>query len=76
MWKKIITIFYPGKNLFHEIIKSDLRTYDNAWKIEKVQSDDNTTGCFLDYPYFKEYYELIAIDLSKQQKIDAEPKAI
>ena len=32
--------------------------------------------CLLDYPYFEEYYKLIAIDLSKQQKLDADPKAI
>ena len=32
----------------------------------------------LDYLYFKRYYKLIAIDLSKQQKqkLDADPKAI
>ena len=39
------------------------------------QGDDYTTGCLLDYPYFKKYYELITIDLSKQQKLDADPKA-
>ena len=32
--------------------------------------------CLLDYPYFKKYYELIAIDLSKQQELDADPKVI
>ena len=30
----------------------------------------------LDYPYFKKYYKLVAIDLSKQQKLDADSKAI
>ena len=40
------------------------------------QGDDSTTRCLLDYPYFKNYYELITIDLSKQQKLDADPKAI
>ena len=30
----------------------------------------------LDYPYFKKYYKLISIDLSKQQKLDADPKTI
>ena len=30
----------------------------------------------LDYSYFKENYELIAIDLSKQQTLDADPRAI
>ena len=30
----------------------------------------------LDYPYFKENYKMIAIDLSKQQALDADPRAI
>ena len=30
----------------------------------------------LDYTYFKKYYKTIAIDLSKQQALDADPKAI
>ena len=34
------------------------------------------TGCLLDYPYFKENYKFFAIDLSKQQALDAVPKAI
>ena len=34
------------------------------------------TGCLPHDPYFKKYYKLIAIDLSKQQKLDADPKAI
>ena len=31
---------------------------------------------YITYPYFKKYYKLIAIYLSKQQKLDADPKAI
>ena len=46
-------------------IKNDLETYDNR-KIATGQGDDYTTGCLLDYPYFKQHYKLIAIDLSKQ----------
>ena len=34
------------------------------------------SGCLLDYPYFLENYKMIAIDLSKQQAIDADPRAI
>ena len=30
----------------------------------------------LDYPYFKKYYNNIAVDLRKQQELDADPKAI
>ena len=40
------------------------------------QGDDYTTGCLLDYPYFKENYKLIAIDRSKQQALDADAKLI
>ena len=34
------------------------------------------TSCLLGYPYFKEFYKMIAIDLSKQQAPDADPKVI
>ena len=30
----------------------------------------------LDYNYFKEHHKIIAIDISKQQKLDFDPKAI
>ena len=31
---------------------------------------------FLDYIYFTNYYKMIAVHLSKQQALDADPKAI
>ena len=40
------------------------------------KGDDYTTGCLLDYPYFKENYKMIAIDLSRQNELDADPRAI
>ena len=64
-----------GKNLFYHPIKIYVKTYGNITKIVTGQGD-YTTGCLLDYPYFKKYHKLIAIDLSKQQKLDANPKAI
>ena len=51
-----------GKFFFHQPIKNDLKTKDNIRKITTGQSDDYTTGCLLDYPYFKKYCKLIAID--------------
>ena len=51
-------------------------TKDNIQKVASSQYDDYTTGCLLDYPYFKKYYKLIAIDLSKQQKLDVYPETI
>ena len=64
------------KNFFWSTSKNSLRTYDNIQKIGTDQGDDDTTGSLLDNPYFKKYYTLIATDLSKLQKLDADPKAI
>ena len=53
-----------------------MRTYYNIRKIAIGQGDDYTTGSLLDYNYFNKYYKMIAIDLSKQQTLDNDPKAI
>ena len=65
-----------GKNFFDQPIKNDKVTYENIRKIAAGRGDDYTTGCLLDYTYFKKYYKMIAVDLSKQQALDADPKAI
>ena len=62
------------RNAFDKTIKNNLRTYEKIRKIPAGQGDDYTTGYLLDYPYFKEYYQLSGINLSKQQKLDADPK--
>ena len=41
-----------------------------------VQVKKMTTGCLLDYSYFKDHYKIIAIDLSKQQALHADRRAI
>ena len=65
-----------GKNVFDQAINSMIKTYENIRKIATGQGDDYTTGCLLDYSYFKDHYKMIAIDLSKQQALDADPRAI
>ena len=55
-----------GKNFFDQPVKIDWRTYDDIRKISTGQIAYCTTGCLLDYLYFKEHYKMIAIDLSKQ----------
>ena len=37
---------------------------------------DYNTGSLLDYNYFKEDYKLVAVDLSKQKELDADPRVI
>ena len=61
-----------GKNFFDQPINSMTKTYENIRKIATGQGDDYTTGCLLDYSYFKDHYKMIAIDLSKQQALDTE----
>ena len=73
---KFYNVINDGKNFLDQPVNHNLRTYENIRKITTGQGDDYTTGCLLDYPYFKKYYKLITIDLSKQQTLDADPREI
>ena len=69
-------VIINGENFFDQSIKNNKVTYENIRKIATGQGDDYTTGCLLDYPYFKDTYKMIAVDLSRQQVLDADPRAI
>ena len=60
-----------AKNVFDQQIKNNLRTYDirTYRKIPTGQGDDYTTGCLLDYNYFKDHFKMIAIDFIKKHLI-------
>ena len=73
---KDYNIVINGENFFDQPIKNNKVTYDNIRKVATGQRDDYTTGCLLDYPYFSNTYKMIAVDLSKQQALDADPRAI
>ena len=73
---KDYNILINGENVFDKPIKYNKITYENIRKIATGQGDDYITGCLLDYPYFKDTYKMIAADLSKQQALDADPRAI
>ena len=65
-----------GKTYFDQPITNDKITYESIRKIATGQGNDYTTSCLLDYAYFKNYHKMIVIDLSKQQALDADPRAI
>ena len=66
-----------GRNFFDQPINSMSKTYEIVKKIATGKGDDYRTGCLLDYPYFKDNYKtMIAIDLRKQQTLDADPRKI
>ena len=69
---KDYNVMIDRRNFFDQPVKNNFITYDNIRKIAIGHGDDY----LLDYDYFINYYKMIAIDLSKQQELDDEPKAI
>ena len=56
-----------GRNVYDQPINDQIKKYGDIKKTATGQGDDYTTGCLLDYKYFKDHYNLIAVDLSKQK---------
>ena len=50
---KDYNVMIDEKNIFDQPVKNDKVTYENIRKITIGQGDDYTTGCLLDYTYFK-----------------------
>ena len=59
---------------FDQPVKTNKVTYENIRKNDTGQGDDYTTGHLLGYPYFKDSYKMIAVDLRKQQALDTDPR--
>ena len=55
-------VLIDGKNFFDQPVKNNKIRYENITKIATGQGDDYTTGCLIDYPYFRDNYKMIAID--------------
>ena len=69
-------VLIDGRNFYDQPINDLVKQYDEIRKTATGQGDDYTTGCLLDYQYFKDHYNLIAVDLSKQKELDADSRAI
>ena len=69
-------VLIDGRNFYDQPINDQIKKYDEIRKIATGKGDDSTTGCLLDYQYFKDHYQLIALDLSKQKELDADTRAI
>ena len=63
---KDYNVMIHGRNFSDQPINSMSKTYENIRKIATGKGDYYTTGCLLDYPYFKENYKMIAVDLTRQ----------
>ena len=70
------SVLIDSRNFYDQPINDSTRKYDEITKIATGKVDNYATGCLLDYDYFKKNYQLIAVDLSKQRELDADPQAI
>ena len=65
-----------GRNFYDQPINNSIKQYDEVRKISTGQGGNYTTGCLLDYSYFRKNHRLIAADLSKQKALDGDSRAI
>ena len=73
---KKYNVIIDGRNFYDNPIESDIEKYRELKKVMIGKGEDYTTGSLLDYDYFKKHYKLVAVDLSKQKELDADPRAI
>ena len=64
---KDYSVVIDGRNFYDNPISSQIEKYDELRKVTLGKGDDYTIGCLLDYQYFEDNYQLIAVDLSKQK---------
>ena len=65
-------VLIDGRNFYDQPINDLVKQYDEIRKTATGQGDDYTTGCLLDYQYFKDHHNLISVDLSKQKELDTD----
>ena len=69
-------VIIDGRNFYDNPIESDVEKYRELKKVMIGKGEDYTTGSLLDFNYFDKHYKLVAVDLSKQKELDADPRTI
>ena len=69
-------VIIDGRNFYDNPIECDIKKHRELKKVMIGKGEDYTTGSLLDYSYFLKHYKLIAVDLSKQNELDADLRAI
>ena len=69
-------VIIDGRNFYDNPIESDIEKYrelkkSNDWKRRRLYY-----RIFVGFYYFDKHYKLVAVDLSKQKELDADPRAI
>ena len=68
-------VIIDERNHYDNPIESDIEKYIELKKVMIGKGEHYTTGSLLDYNYFKKHYKLVAVNLSKQKELDADPRA-
>ena len=69
-------VIIDGRNFYDNPIESDMEKYRELKKVMIGGGEDLATGSLFDFNYFDKHYKLVAVDLSKQKELDADPRAI
>ena len=69
-------VIIDGRNFYDNPIESDIEKYRELKKVMIGKGENYNIGSLLDYNYFDKHYKLVAVDLSKQKELDADPRAI
>ena len=69
-------VIIDGRNFYDNPVESDIEKYRGLKKVMIGKGEDYTAGSMLDFNYFDKHYKLVAVDLSKQKELDADPRAI
>ena len=69
-------VIIDGRSFYDNPIESDIEKYRELKKVMFGKGEDYTTGSLLDFNYFDKHYKQVAVDLSKQKELDADPTAI
>ena len=65
--KASYNLLIHGRNFYDQPINDQIKKYDEVRKIATGKGDVYTTGYLLDYQYFRNYFQLIAVSLSKKK---------
>ena len=67
-------VLINGRNFYVQPMNDQIKKYNEIRKIAAGKGDNYATGCLLEYQHFKDHYQLIEVDLSRQKGFDADPK--
>ena len=64
-----------NKNFYDQLINSLIKHYDKVRRMSIGKAMIILQDVYLEHAYCKDDYKLIAVDLSKQKALDADPRA-